>query len=153
MNMFKSTNAKSVEEYLSVLPKERQEPVLFLHDFIQKAVPKLKPHFAYNMLGYGSFACKNYKKEMVDWPVIALASQKNYMSIYVCALDNGEYLAEKFQDKLGKVSVGKSCIRFKKLDDLNLPELAKILKKAAKSPGLVRVEKHSKKNLRVTNKK
>jgi hypothetical protein len=38
---------------------------------------------------------------------------------------------------MGKVSVGKSCIRFKKLADLNLKVLDKVLKSAAKSPGLV----------------
>ncbi len=135
-NMFKPTKAKTVKEYLDSLPKERKEPILFLHEFIQKASPELKSYFASNMLGYGSFPYKNYKKEMVEWPIVALASQKNYMSIYVCSIEGGEYLAEKYADKLGKVSIGKSCIRFKKLDDLNLPELKEVLVKAAKTPGL-----------------
>lgn len=136
-NMFKPTKAKTVKEYLTALPVERQEPIQFLHEFIQKTSPKLKAHFAYNMLGYGSFKYKNYKKEIIDWPTVALASQKNYMSLYVCALENGEYLAEKYQKDLGKVSVGRSCIRFKKLTDLNLPVLKKVLQQAAKMPGLI----------------
>ena len=135
--MFKPVKAKTVKEYLAALPAERQEIIEFLHEFIQKASPKLKSHFAYNMLGYGSFKCKNYKKEIIDWPTVALASQKNYISLYVCALEDGEYLAEKYQKDLGKVSVGKSCIRFKKIADLNLPALKKLLEKAAKMPGLV----------------
>src|SRR3989344_116341 len=126
--MFKPTKAKSVKEYLHALPPDRREPIEFLHALIQKISPKLKPHFAYNMLGYGSFPYKNYKREKVSWPVIALANQKNYMSIYVCAIDNGKYIAEKNKMKLGKVSVGKSCIRFKKLEDLNLPALKKVIK-------------------------
>mgnify|MGYP001561773322 FL=1 len=133
--MFKPVKATSVKDYFAALPKERKEIITFLHEFIQKA-SKLKPHFAYNMLGYGAFKYLNYKKEMIDWPVIALASQKNYVSIYVCALDNGKYLAEKNKDKLGKVSVGKSCIRFKRLDEINLPILKEIIQKAAKNPGL-----------------
>jgi hypothetical protein len=137
MNMFKPVKAKTVEGYLAAVPKERQEAILFLHEFIQKAAPKFKPHFAYNMLGYGSFPYKNYKKEIIEWPIIAMASQKQYMSIYVCALDKGVYIAEKHKDALGKVSVGKSCIRFKKLEDLHLPTLKKVLLAAAKSPGLV----------------
>lgn len=136
MNMFKATKAKSVEAYLSAIPKDRKDLILFLHGFIQKSVPKLKPHFAYNMLGYGSFPYLNYKKEPIQWPVIALANQKNYISLYVCALDHGIYIAEKHKKELGKVSVGKSCIRFKKLEDLNLPGLKKVLQLAAKSPGL-----------------
>ncbi len=138
MNMFKKTKASSVKEYLASVPKERKEDIEFLHKFIQKVSTKLKSHFAYNMLGYGKFPYVNYKKEKIDWPVVALASQKNYMSLYVCALDGKVYLAEKYKKDLGKVSVGKSCIRFKKLEDLNLPMLKKVLKAAATKPGLVR---------------
>lgn len=73
------------------------------------------------------------------WPIVALASQKNYISLYVCAVKDGQYLAEKYKNELGKVSVGKSCIRFKKLTDLNLKTLEKVIKLAAKFPGLVGV--------------
>jgi uncharacterized protein YdhG (YjbR/CyaY superfamily) len=135
--MFKPVKAKSVKEYFDMLSKERREPMEFLHKFIQKTAPKLKPNFLYNMPGYGSFKYKNYKKEVLDWPIIALASQKNYISLYVCAVDSGEYIAEKYKKELGRVSVGKSCIRFKKLEDLNLKTLEKVIKLAAKFPGLV----------------
>ena len=136
MNMFKLTKAKTVAEYLKAVPAERKELMGFLHAFIQKSAPKLKPHFAYNMLGYGSFPYKSYKKETMEWPVIALANQKNYVSIYVCAIDQGKYLAETYAKELGKVSVGKSCIRLKKREDIHLPTLKKIIGLAAKNPGL-----------------
>lgn len=141
MNMFKPTAAKTVEEYLAALPEERKEPILFLHNFIQKSAPSLKPHFASNMLGYGSQKYKNYKKEIIDWPTVALASQKNYISLYVCAVEGDEYIAEKEKDNLGKVNVGKSCIRFKKVEDLDLDALKDVLQRAEKSPGLVGAEK------------
>jgi len=137
--MFKPVKATSVKEYFDMLPPERREPLEFLHKFIQKVAPSLKPHFAYNMLGYGSFKYKNYKKEIIDWPTVSLASQKNYISLYICSVDNGEYVAEKHKAELGRVSVGKSCIRFKKIDDLNLKTLEKVLKLAEKSPGLAGV--------------
>lgn len=137
MNMFKKTKASSVKDYLAQVPQERKKDIEFLHRFIQKTSSKLKPYFAHNMLGYGKFPYVNYKKEKIDWPVVALASQKNYMSMYVCALDGKVYLAEKYKKDLGKVSVGKSCIRFKKLEDLNLPVLQKVLQEAVKNPGLV----------------
>lgn len=135
--MFKSVKATTVKEYFDMLPADRKEIVEFLHKFIQKVAPSLKPHFSYNMLGYGSFKYKNYKKEIIDWPKISLASQKNYLSLYICALENGEYIAEKYKKELGKVSVGKSCIRFKKLEDLDLKGLEKVIKLAEASPGLV----------------
>jgi len=142
--MFKPVKAKSVKEYFNMLPKERRVPVEFLHKFIQKAAPALRPTFAYNMPGYGSFKYKNHKKKIIDWPIIALASQKNYISIYVCAVEGGKYIAEKYKDELGKVSVGRSCIRFKKLEDLNLKTLKNVITLAAKSPGLVGVGEHRK---------
>ncbi|MGE4158612.1 MAG: iron chaperone [Planctomycetota bacterium] len=137
MNMFKKTKAKTVRDYLDAVPEGRQETVRALHAFIQKAAPKLKPHFSYNMIGYGAFKYRNYKNEIIDWPVVALANQKQYVSVYVCAIVDGKYVAEKHKKELGpKVKVGKSCISFKKLEDINLPVLGKVLKKAAKKPGL-----------------
>lgn len=135
--MFKPTKEKSVAGYIAALPKERKGDIRSLHAFIKGSVPKLKPHFAYNMLGYGSFPYVNYKKEKIGWPVIALASQKNYISVYVCAMKNGKYLAELHKKTLGKVSVGRSCIRFKRLDDVHLPTLRKVLKEAERHPALV----------------
>lgn len=140
--MFKPVKAKSVKEYFEMLPKERRDAMAFLHKFIQKSAPKLKPNFLYNMPGYGSFQYKNAKKEVLDWPIIAIASQKNYISLYVCAVNSGEYIAEKNKKELGKVSVGRSCIRFKKIDDLNLKTLEKVIKLAVKSPGLAGVGAH-----------
>ena len=136
MNMFKSVKAKSSQEYFDALSEERREIMEFLDKFIKVNAPSLKPNFLYNMPGYGSFKYKNYKKEILDWPTIGVASQKNYVSLYICAVQNGEYLAEKHKAKLGKVSVGKSCIRFKKIEDITLEELEKVIKLAEKTPGL-----------------
>ena len=136
MNMFKPVKAKTVDEYFQMLPPERKELIETIDRFIKKVTPSLKAHFAYNMLGYGSFKYRNYKHEPIDWPTVSLASQKNYISLYICAVQNGKYVAETHAKELGKVSVGKSCIRFKKIDDLNLKVLEKVLKIAEKNPGL-----------------
>jgi len=137
MNMFKKVKAKSVTEYLASVPAERKDLMRFLYDFIRKSAPSLKPHFAYNMIGYGSFPYHNYKNKLIRWPVVALANQKQYVSIYVCAVENGKYVAEKHKKELGNVSVGKSCIRLKKLEDIRLNVLKKILRDAEKNPGLI----------------
>ena len=138
--MFKAVNAATVESYLANVPAERSETVLFLHKFIQKAAPSLKPHFASNMLGYGVMKCLNHKKQEIEWPVVAMANQKQYISIYICATINGQYIAEEWKERLGKVSVGKSCIRFKKLEDVDLKGLEAVLKLAEKNPGYGTVE-------------
>lgn len=140
--MFKPVGAKNDDEYIAMLPDDRREAIEELDSIIKSTVPSLKRFFAYNMLGYGKFKYTNYKKEELDWPIVALASQKNYMSLYVCAIGDGEYVAEKFKDELGKVSVGKSCIRFKKLEDLNIETVKKVLKLAEESPGLIAAGEH-----------
>lgn len=136
MNMFKKTLATNEKEYIALLPEERKKIIKFIDKFIKRAAPSLKPNFASNMLGYGSFKYKNYKNQVVDWPVISLANQKNYISIYVCSVVDGKYLAEKYAEELGKVSVGKSCIRFKKIEDINLDVLKEVLKLASENAGL-----------------
>ena len=136
MNMFKPTKAKTVKEYMEALPADRRESVESLDAFIRKTAPSLKQHFAYNMLGYGSFPVKNSKKEMIQWPTVGIANQKQHISLYVCSVENGQYLAEAHKKELGKATVGKTCISFKKLDDLNMDGLKKVLKAAEKSPGL-----------------
>lgn len=136
MNMFKPAKANNIEDYFKSAEPERAKILHTIDKLIKETAPNLKPHFAYNMLGYGSFPYVNYKKENITWPVIALANQKNYLSLYVCAVKDGEYLAEKYQKELGKVSVGKSCVRFKKIEDLDLDGIKKLIKLAAQYPGL-----------------
>ena len=136
MNMFAKNDAGSVAEYLSMAPADHKAVVDFLHGFIQKAVPKLKPHFASNMIGYGSFYYLDSKKQKKDWPIISLAYQKNYISIYVCALVQDKAAVEKYKKDLGKLSKGISCIRFKKIEEIKLETLKLVLKLAEKNPGV-----------------
>ncbi|MFZ9683610.1 MAG: DUF1801 domain-containing protein [Cephaloticoccus sp.] len=90
------------------------------------------------MLGYGPFHYQYASGREGDSAVICLASQKHYISLYVCACTPAGYLTEVNQGRLGKVSVGRSCIRFKQLADLNLPvalELVQTAAKLARQPG------------------
>ena len=103
-----------------------------LHKAICKAAPKLKPHIAYGMIGYGNYHYKYASGREGDCPVVALASQKQYISLYICCCGKDGYLPEKNKKRLGKVSVGKSCIRFRKLEDLNLKVAMELVKRAGK---------------------
>lgn len=135
--MFKPTSATTSEEYIQLIEEPRRNEIVELDKLIKRTAPTLNAHFASNMLGYGSFHYKSRSGREGDWPIIALASQKNYISIYVCAIKNGKYVAGEYAKKLGKVSVGKSCIRFKKLEDVNLNVLKQVILEAVKNPGLV----------------
>ncbi len=136
MNMFAKNAAKSVDQYLLMVPNEQKKDIDFLHNFIQKTVPNLKPYFASNMIGYGSFYYLDSKKQKKEWPIISLANQKNYISIYVCTIIEDKATAEKCKQDLGKLSKGVSCIRFKKTEEINLETLKLVLKLAEKKPAV-----------------
>ena len=117
--------ANTREEYLAAAG-EREPSLLAVDEVIRQAAPNLEPVYyktdTMTMLGYGLVPYQSTAmKEPALWPIIALANQKNYMALYICAVDpDGQYVAEKNAARLGKVSCGRSCIRFKKLEALNL---------------------------------
>jgi hypothetical protein len=92
---------------------------------------QLVPVGSGRMLGYGLMPYRpRSAKETTTWPLIALAAQKRHLSLYVCAVVGGEYLAEVRAERLGKVSCGRSCIRFTSLDRVDQGELSALLRDA-----------------------
>ena len=122
--------ADSREEYFAAAG-DREPELRKLDAFIREHAPDLPPVLSKGMgamLGYGEQPYQTRsRKEPVDWPVVALAAQKRHISLYLCALEDGEYVAEKYAAELGSVNCGKSCVRFTKLDKINRDGLAKIL--------------------------
>jgi len=133
--MFKPTLALNPEEYIAAIPEPRRQDVEKIHELIQKTVPNLKPHILSGMIGYGTYRYRYASGKEGDWSLIALANQKNYISVYVCAVEKGKYIAEEYKNKLPKASIGKSCIRFKTLKDIDLSILIEIITKAEKTGG------------------
>src|SRR5215213_2449 len=83
------------------------------------------------MLGYGLMPYRpRSAKVTTAVPLIALAAQKRHLSLYVCAVVDGAYLAEARADRLGKVSCGRSCIRFTSLDRVDTVELDRLVRDA-----------------------
>lgn len=130
MNMFKQTSAKTAEEYIALVDEPKRSQILKIHEFICKTVPKLKPYIQSGMIGYGKMPYMSKSGREGDWFVIGLASQKNYISIYSCATKDGEYLAEKYRAKLGNASIGRSCIRYKKFEEIPWKALEEVLKES-----------------------
>ncbi len=86
------------------------------------------------MLGYGLMPYKpKSAKESTEVPLISLAAQKRHLSLYVFAVVDGQYLAEARAEKLGKVSCGKSCIRFPSLDQVDVVELDRLVRDAVRA--------------------
>lgn len=126
-----AANIRTPVQYLASLPADRRQALTRLHEAIVKHVPELKPFILSGMIGYGPFHYKYASGREGDWSVAALASQKRYISLYVCAAEKDGYLAEKNKNRLGRVSVGRSCIRFRRMEDLNLPVALSLVRRAA----------------------
>jgi len=80
------------------------------------------------IIGYGDLIQKQSRGRTVEWFMVGLALQKNYISIYVHAAEDGQYVAEKYKDSLGKVKAGKSSISFRNLTDVNIDVLTDVLR-------------------------
>ena len=113
----------------------REEELRRADELVMAAAPgidrQLVPVGSSAMLGYGLMPYRpKSAKEATMWPLIALAAQKRHLSLYVCAVVDGEYLAESRADRLGKVSCGKSCIRFTSIDKVGAGELSALVRDA-----------------------
>ena len=125
--------AKTPEEYLAQLGEPRQSELRALDALIRKTVPKLTPFLHSGMLAYGPFHYKYASGREGDWFKLGLASNARYISLYACAADEQGYVAERYKEKLPKASIGKSCVRFKKLADLDPKTLRALLKETEKT--------------------
>ncbi|UOY03553.1 DUF1801 domain-containing protein [Blastococcus sp. PRF04-17] len=113
----------------------RSEELCRVDELVMAAAPgidrQLVPMGSTAMLGYGLMPYKpKSARQATMWPLIALAAQKRHLSLYVCAVVDGSYLAEQRAQRLGKVSCGKSCIRFPSLDVVDADELSAVVRDA-----------------------
>jgi hypothetical protein len=124
---------KTPAQYIAALPADRRVTIKTLDAAIRKAAPRLKPFVAYKgtILGYGPYHYKYASGLEGDAPIVGLSSRKAYVSLYIGGTRQGKTIAEAAAKRLGNVSVGKVCIRFKKLEDLNLPVALELVRDAS----------------------
>jgi hypothetical protein len=134
------TKTSSVAEFLASLSDDRRATMTTMHKAIRKAVPKLAPYVTGGMgtpiIGYGKYRYRSASGREGEWFTIGLAVGKAYYSLHICVAAAGGYFVEKNAKKLGKVKTGRSCINFKRLEDLNLEEAMKLVKQGAKYGGM-----------------
>jgi hypothetical protein len=121
--------------YLKTLDDEVRTTLETVHRAIRRTAPKLKPELMSGLgpspiIGYGKFHYRYASGREGDWFLVGLCARKNYFSLYVCAVEQGRYLAEAAAGTLGKVKVGRSCITFKRLEDLNVDAAMAVVKRA-----------------------
>lgn len=125
--------AATPTEYIAQLEEPRRKDIADLHKLIRKTVPGLKPHIQAGMLAYGPFHYRYASGREGEWFRVGVASNKAYISLYACAADDNGYVAERYKKRLPKASIGKSCVRFKRLSDLDPKVLQALLKETART--------------------
>jgi hypothetical protein len=83
-----------------------------------------------SIIGYGVMRQVRPKGEEVEWFLVGLARQQRHYSVYVNAVDDGDYLGRQYADRLGKVKLGAASIGFRSVDDLDLDGFAAMLHRA-----------------------
>jgi hypothetical protein len=145
-----TSKAKTVTEYLASLPAERRAAISAVREVILKNLDKnYEEGMQYGMIGYfvphriypAGYHCD--PKQPV--PFAGLASQKNYMSVYIMSAygegDGEKWLRQEWAKTGKKLDMGKCCIRFKKVEDLALDVIGKVI---AASPAKKHIEYYEK---------
>jgi uncharacterized protein YdhG (YjbR/CyaY superfamily) len=130
------STAKTVNDYLNELPEERKVAFLKLRERILNNLPKeFEEQMSYGMLGYvvphelypDGYHCN----PKLPLPFMNIASQKNFIALYHMGIYAIPELLEWFTSEYPKHSsqkldIGKSCIRFKKLDQIPFDLIAEL---------------------------
>jgi hypothetical protein len=123
------SKAQTVKDYLAELPPDRRAAIQAVRKVIRKNLDKgYQEGMQYGMIGYyvphSIYPAGYHCDPRQPLPFAGLASQKNHMAVYLMCVYGSPQHAEWFRKawaKTGKkLDMGKSCIRFKKLDDLAL---------------------------------
>jgi hypothetical protein len=120
------SQAKTAKQYLDELPPERKAAITKVRQVILDNLPKgYRESFGAGMLMYG-VPLSRFPNTYNGHPLCyaALASQKNYMSVYLMTVygdkKTEQWFRTAFKTRGKKLDMGKSCVRFKTLDDLPL---------------------------------
>jgi len=121
------SNATTVAEYLNDLPPDRQEAIKIVRETILHNLPEgYEEVINWGMITY-QVPLEVYPDTYNGKPLMyaALANQKNHLAVYLTGIYLDEDRRKDFEQaykKTGKrYDVGKSCVRFRNLDDLPLP--------------------------------
>ena len=136
MKMKGQLNVKTPAEYIAAVDDKRRSDIAALDALVRKHAPELEPVIMNDVLGYGPFHYRYASGREGDACKISIASNASYISLYCFASDENGYVAERYVDRLPKARIGKSCVTFKKLADLDEKALGALIEKTA-TMGLV----------------
>src|SRR5687767_14256452 len=136
MTMRGQLNVTTPAEYIAAVDDKRRPDIVALDALIRTHAPTLEPVIMGGMLGYGPFHYRYASGREGDACKLAVARNASYISLYCFAADSKGYVAERYVDRLPKASIGKACVRFTKLADLDEEALVALIEDTA-TMGLV----------------
>lgn len=149
------SKANTPNEYLDSLPEDRRKVISELRKIIKKNLPKgFKEVMSYGMLGFvvpHSMYPEGYHcTPELPLPFLNLASQKNFIAIYHMGIYAdpkllGWFTKEFPKHSKSKLDMGKSCIRFKKPDDIPVKLIGELASKMTPEDWINLYEKNYKK--------
>jgi hypothetical protein len=120
------------------MPAAVRDDAKRVHALIRRAAPSLRPFAMGRSVGYGRFRYRYATGREGETALVSLAPRATGLSLYVNAVKRGRYLAEAYAPRLGKVSCGRSCIRFRRAEDLDEGVLAALVRDAQRAGGAAR---------------
>lgn len=131
--------ASTIEEYIAQLPDERKPVIENLRDTINKNLPKgFEENISYSMpswvVPHSLYSAGYHCDPKQALPFVSIASQKNFVALY----HSGVYAIPEIHDWFvkeypkhcsTKLDMGKSCIRFKKMDQIPYKLIGELCKK------------------------
>ncbi|WP_137843032.1 hypothetical protein [Microbacterium sp. 2FI] len=133
-------SAASVDEFLASLPDDRQGDMVLLDRLIVERMPDAERVLwegvfwggsEQRIIGYGDWSYTRSDRTRVDWFRVGLGMQKNHISVYLNATEDGQYLAKKYGGRLGAVKIGSAAVSFRRVEGVDLGELGRLVSLAA----------------------
>ena len=132
------SKAATVSQYLKELPQDRREAIAAIRTVVLANIDgAIEEEMAYGMIGYhvsfevypDGYHCN----PETPLPYMAIASQKNHLAVYMMGLymdaDDVAWFQKAWKATGKKLNMGKSCVRFKKLEDIPLDVLAAAIRR------------------------
>ena len=132
MKMKGQLNVKTPAEYIAAVDDERRSDIAALDALIRTHAPELEPVIMGGMLGYGPFHYRYKSGREGEACKLSIASNASRISLYCFAADADGYVAKRYASSLPKANIGKSCVAFKRLSDLDEKTLVALIKETAR---------------------
>jgi len=127
------SKARTVKEYLDELPADRRREIARVRSVVRKNLPAgYREMMGWGMISYG-IPLETYPHTYNEQPLCyaALAAQKNFNTLYLMGAYSDSKQRKRLEDafrKSGKkMDIGKSCLHFRKADDLPLDAIGEVI--------------------------